>query len=132
HRRLVVQSLGLAFALCAVAYVLAPLGVALVAGPEFAATVPLFRVLLLSVFGSTAAVVMVAQWVSRGLFLTFSLYGLALGVVTVAGLYLLVPRYGLFGAAWLAVVSSVFSLFVNAGMAAWVESRWRREVRYAA
>jgi len=132
HRRLLGQSVLLALMMVAVAYLTAPLGVRLIAGESFQPAVPLFRILLVSVVGSTVAVVMVSQWVVRGLFSPLAAYGLVLGLVSVAGTYLLVPRYGLDGAAWTAAFISFLGLAVNGGVALWVERRWRSLVHDAA
>ena len=127
-----VQSILLSTGTAGIAYFLAPLAVDLLAGREFRGAVPLFRILLLTVLGSALAGATISQWVARGLFVSLTAYGLAVGLFTVAGLYAVIPRYGLYGAAWLAVATSAFSVAVNGGIVLWIENRWKRTLRYVA
>ena len=132
HRRLLAQMLAVTAGLGAVAYFAAPLGVKLLAGDGFGPAVPLFRILLLTVVGSTLAGLTVSQWVARGMFGALAGHGLVLGVLSVAGTFVVVPRWGMTGAAWLGVAISALSLLVNGAVVIWIEKRWRRTVRYAA
>lgn len=131
HKRLLWQTLGVMCALSAVAYFLAPLAVRLIAGPEFLPAVPLFRLLLPTTIVSTIAVGTVSQWVARGLFRWLAIYGMVVGVVTVAFMSLLVPRYGMYGAAWVAIATSMLALLINLAVVAWIERRWKESLAHA-
>ena len=53
---------------------------------------------------------------------------LLIGAATVLANYLVVPRYGMFGAAWVTVGTYAVTMLVNVAMALWVERTWRRNV----
>lgn len=130
HKRLLGQTLALMSVLCVVAYFLAPLGVRLIAGPEFLPTVPLFRLLLPTVILSTVAVGTVSQWVARGLFSWLAIYGVIIGVITAAAMYLLVPRYGMYGAVWVSLGTSALALVLNLVVVLWIDRQWRESVAH--
>lgn len=131
HKRLLGQSLALMCVLCVAAYFLAPIAVRLIAGPEFLPAVPVFRLLLPTAILSTIAVGSVSQWVARGLFSWLAIYGMVLGVITAAGMYLLVPRYGMYGAVWVSLGTTALALVLNAVVVVWIDRRWRESVSHA-
>ena len=126
HRRLLVQAIAVIAIACVVAYVAAPAAVRILAGPAFLPTVGIFRTLLLGVVGMSMSVVMVTQWISRGFFLRSALLATSGGVATVVANWLVVPRYGAQGAAWVLVAICFVSMLVNLAMIVWVERRWCR------
>ncbi|HEV7425543.1 MAG TPA: oligosaccharide flippase family protein, partial [Thermoanaerobaculia bacterium] len=123
HRQLLLQVVLLMLVLAGVAYFVAPLVVRLVFGVSFLPAAQIFRILLLGVLGMTMALVMASQWISRGLFLQAASLTLLVGAATVAGNYLVVPKYGMFGAAWVTVGTYGTSVIGNSIMFFWVEYR---------
>jgi len=123
QRRLLFQTVGLIIVVGAVAYFAAPLLIPLVFGAAFAPAVPVFRVLLLGLVGMTVSIVMASQWISRGLFLQAAVLTLAIGLTTVIANWIVIPRHGMFGAAWVTVSTYVAALIANLVMAFWVENR---------
>lgn len=70
------------------------------------------------------SLVMVSQWIARGLFLQAALLTLLFGVGIVANL-VVIPSHGTRGATWVTVGCYMASLIGNAIMALWVEARVR-------
>lgn len=129
HRQLLAQALALVFGVAFVAYFFAPLGIRIVAGSHFAPAVPLFRLLLLATIGMTFSTVMASQWIARGLFIQAAGLTVAFGFLSFSATFILVPRYGMFGAAWASVLTYAVSVAGNGLMALWIERRWRRSQR---
>lgn len=84
----------------AVGAMLAPWLLPLVLGDEFRPAVPIFQLLALAVVGQTCGMVMAPQWIGRGLFWQASLAAIAVGLLHVGVGVVLIPRYGMYGAAW--------------------------------
>lgn len=126
HRKLLFQSLLVITVISVACYALAPFIILTVAGPAFAPAVAVFRILLLSLFGMTFSVVMSSQWITRGFFGAVSIISLAIAAVSVSANYFVIPRYGMYGAAWVTVGVYSTSILVNGAMAVWVERRVRR------
>ena len=108
-------------AMGAIAYAAAPFGVLLVAGRQFSAAIPLFRIMLLGLVGMTFSSVMASQWIGRGFFLLAALTSLAVGFFSVAGTYFAVQAHGMRGAAWMTVVVYGIAVAGNGIMALWVD-----------
>jgi O-antigen/teichoic acid export membrane protein len=125
QRRLMAQVLLLTGAVAAGAWFIAPPAVRVIFGQEFLPTVPLFRILLGGALGMTLSIVMASQWIARGLFLQAAVVTLAIGAVTVVVNFLVVPRYGTGGAAWVTVGTYLVTMAVNLVMAVWVDRRTR-------
>lgn len=107
----------------ALAALLAPWIVNLLAGPRFAAAVPVFRLLLIGTFAQSFSAMMAPQWIGRGLFRTASAVTLGLGVTTLIALRVLVPRHGVDGAVGVVVTAHLVTAAVNVGFARWVGRR---------
>jgi O-antigen/teichoic acid export membrane protein len=125
HRRLIAQTMIYSAVAAVAAYLLAPLIVPLLAGRGFAPSVPLFRILVLSVFGMSLGTVIAPQWVARGYFLRVAALSLGAGAVSVAGNLLLIPRYGMYACAWLTVISYSLHMLGNIAFVWWIETRTR-------
>jgi O-antigen/teichoic acid export membrane protein len=123
QRRLLMEVLVLTIAVGAATYLVAPWVVPFVFGAAFRPAVPIVRIVVLSVVGSTMSMVMASQWISRGLFLQAALVTLFLGALTVLANYLVVPRFGMYGAAWVTAGTYGFSVIANGAMAIWVNAR---------
>jgi O-antigen/teichoic acid export membrane protein len=128
-RRVLVQLLALMAGLSALAAVLAPWAIPLVAGHAFDEAIEPFRWLLLAMAGVTITSVLSPQWIGRGWFWQASALTGALGLFKVAVSLVLVPRFGLLGAVYGTVLTyTVFGL-VNALVALWCEREWRQSRR---
>jgi O-antigen/teichoic acid export membrane protein len=132
HRKLLWQSLALVCGVGAVLYIAAPLVIGLLAGEKFMPAVPLLRIMLFTVVGMTFSIVMSSQWIARGLFLQVAAISAIMGVVSVSLSYLLIPRYGMYGAAYANLFTYGMSILINGGMALWVNKQWRRSLSDAA
>jgi O-antigen/teichoic acid export membrane protein len=109
----------------AAAFFAAPLAVRVLGGAAFAPAVPIFRILLLSMLGMTVSAVMGSQWIARGLFAQVSAIAVTLAVISVAGNWLVVPAFGIGGAAWLTVGVYMLAFLVNGGLAVRIDRRIR-------
>lgn len=109
-----------------IAAFVAPWAIPLIAGPGFTEAVPVFRILLIGVVGQTLSVVLAPQWIGRGLFWQVSALTILTGSLNLAATLFVVPRYGMYGAAWTFVGTYVLSVFVNGGMAVYWEIMTRR------
>jgi O-antigen/teichoic acid export membrane protein len=127
HRALVLQTMLYAAVAAVIAYVASPLAVRLLAGRAFEPAVPVFRIMALSIFGMSLTAIMAPQWIARGYFLRVALIALVAALVGVAGNYLLIPRYGMAGAAWVMVASYTIHFVTNAAFAVWIDRRARPE-----
>jgi O-antigen/teichoic acid export membrane protein len=123
QRKLLLEVLVLTIAVGAATYLIAPWVVPFVFGAPFRPAIPIVRIVVLSVAGSTMSMVMASQWISRGLFIQAALMTLFLGALTVLANYLVVPRFGMYGAAWVTAGTYGFSLLANGAMAIWVNAR---------
>lgn len=124
QRRLLRYSVaGMAF-LSIVAFFVSPLVIRLMFGASFTPAVPLFRILLLGVVGATMSAVMASQWIGRGLFLQAAMLTLLVGLLTLAGNYAFVPRFGSYGSAWVSVGTYTVAVIGNLLMAFWVQRRY--------
>lgn len=123
QRRLLLQAQLVTAVMAVLGYALAPFSVELVAGRDFLAAVPLFRILLLSLFGMTMSSVMASQWIGRGLFVQAASITIATGLLNFLGALYLVPRFGTAGAAWATVAVYVVAIVGNGLFAAWVHGQ---------
>jgi O-antigen/teichoic acid export membrane protein len=126
QRKLLFQVTLLVIVLALIGVFVAPYVVPVLFGKSFLPAVPVFRILLWGVAGMCMSIVMASQWISRGLFLQAALLTLLFGAATVTGNYLFVPKYGMYGAAWVTVGTYTASVVGNGIMALWVERRSRR------
>jgi O-antigen/teichoic acid export membrane protein len=125
QRRLVAQTMIYAALAAAAAYALAPVVIPLLAGRGFAPSVPLFRVMTLSIFGAGMAAVMTPQWVARGYFLRVTALSLGAGALSIAANFALIPRYGMLACAWVTVISYTVILLANLAFIGWLQTRPR-------
>ncbi len=109
----------------AVAALLAPWLIPLALGIRFAPSVGIFQILLLGVLAGTLATLMGSQWIGRGLFLYMSGSTILLGILNVAANLFLVPRFGVYGAAWAFVGIYVLAALVQVWMVIQCETKYR-------
>jgi O-antigen/teichoic acid export membrane protein len=125
HRRLLVQMLGYAFLAFIAAYVLAPYVVPLLAGRAFVPAVPIFRILALTIFSTSVAAVMSAQWVGRGYLFSVAMLMVVPALIGLGANVLLIPRYGMRAAAWMTTAAYMVQLAGSLWLAWRVERRAR-------
>jgi O-antigen/teichoic acid export membrane protein len=125
HRRVLVGLMACMILLSAVAAIVAPVAVQLAVGPAFLPSVPVFRILLLSVIGRTIGFAMAPQWIGRGLFWQASGITFTIGLLDVGLAILLVQSYGLVGAAAASVVAFSIGAVINFALALRIERRRR-------
>lgn len=113
QRRAILGLLGALGLLACLGALLAPLAVSLVLGASFLPVVGVFRVLLLSVGGRAAGLLLAPQWIGRGLFWQASLATCLIGLFDVGLALILVPRFGMMGAAWASVGAYSIGALVN-------------------
>jgi O-antigen/teichoic acid export membrane protein len=111
----------------AVAWLIAPWVIPLLAGDEFLPSVDLFRALLPILFGRSLELLLVPQIFARGYFLAGSAVALCLAAAS-TGLFLwLIPSDGLDGAVTAALVAfALLPAVVYLGWIAWFERDLRR------
>ena len=126
QRSLLAGSLLVMVAVATILAIAAPSLVPAIFGSDFRPAVAVMRILLLSVVGLTVSQVMASQWIGRGLFVQASLVTLSTGVVSLLITYLVVPRYGIAGAAWVSVATSTIGIVVNGIMALRIQRRTER------
>lgn len=109
-----------------VGVLLAPSVVPLVLGESFRPAVPVFQILCATLVGQAMSAVMAPQWIGRGLFWQVSLFTVMTGAAALTAGLLLVPRYGMQGAAWVVVGVYTASVLGNGAFAVWVSRRAAR------
>ena len=128
HRKLLGEVLLVVVLLGGIAYFVSPFVISFVFGKAFLPSVSLYRILLLSTIGATMSIVMACQWIARGFFLLTAILTLTVGGATVLANLLVVPHWGMYGAAWVSVGTYAVSIVGNGVMFLWVQRRWRRYV----
>ena len=103
--------------------VLAPQLLPLIAGESFRESVGVFRWQLLSIIGMTMGNIMAPQWIARGLFWQISAIAIANGLITLGASLILIPEYGMYGAAWATAIAYLVATAVNLGMVVYCEKR---------
>ncbi|HKY95756.1 MAG TPA: hypothetical protein VJL84_10650, partial [Kiloniellales bacterium] len=111
----------------AIAWLIAPWIIPLLAGEEFLPSVDLFRALLPILFGRSLELLLVPQIFARGYFLAGSAVALFLAAIS-TGLFLwLIPAEGLDGAVTAALIAfALLPALVYLGWMAWFERDLRR------
>lgn len=109
------------------AAVLSPWVIPLVMGDAFEPAVPVFRLLLLALIGQTFSVLMAPQWIGRGLFVQASALSLGVGLSNLGANLVLIPRYGMYGAAYATIGTYGIGVFCNILLALWIERKVRRD-----
>jgi O-antigen/teichoic acid export membrane protein len=116
NKRLLIQiTLGM-LALSAIAAMLAPWGITLLAGEKFRPAVPLFQWMLLGLIGMTFSTMMRPQWIGRGYFWQAAGVTCLVGVVNLVANFWLIPPHGVTGAIYASIGAYFFSVVVNGAM----------------
>jgi O-antigen/teichoic acid export membrane protein len=118
QRRLMLLTAAGMVAVAGALAVAAPLIVRLLAGREFAASVPIFRIYLLGIPAAVINGMMAVQWIGRGLFLQTSLITLAAGTLNFGLNLMFIPRWGAVGAA-VATAVGVYAIPFTANAIMW-------------
>lgn len=117
NKRLLIQiTLGM-IALSAIAALLAPWGITLLAGETFRPAVEPFQWMLLGVIGMTFSTVMAPQWIGRGYFWHAAGLTFLVGAINLAANFWLIPLHGMRGAVYAFLGTYLFSVFGNGAMA---------------
>jgi len=128
NRRLLIQiTLGM-IALSAIAAVLAPWSITLLAGEAFKPAVEPFQWMLLGLIGMTFSTVMAPQWIGRGYFWQAAGLTFLVGGINLAANFWLIPLYGMQGAVYAFLGTYLFSMFGNGAMAWHCQSNYRKEM----
>ena len=123
QKQLLVQSCAVSAAITAAGFFLAPVVIRIVGGPRFMPAVPMLRILLVSLVAMNFSAVMSSQWIARGMFLRLTAISAVTALISAVLNWLLIPRYGAIGSAWVTVGVYGSGMIVNAGLAFWVERR---------
>ncbi len=117
NKRLLIQiNLGM-IVLIAIAALISPWGIILLAGESFRPAVEPFQWMLLGLIGMTFSTVMAPQWIGRGYFWQAAGLTLLLGVINFVANLWLIPQFGIKGAVYAFLGTYVFSILSNGGMA---------------
>lgn len=119
--RLMLHVIGAMAALSAVAAVVAPVVITLLAGEAFAPAGALFQWMLPGLLGLTISQLMAPQWIGRGFFWQAATLSLIIGMLNLSANFLLIPRLGAWGAVYAFVGTYMFSVFVNGLFALWCQ-----------
>lgn len=103
----------------------APFAIPLVVGEKYQPAVPLFQLSLLGIVGGTFAAVMASQWISRGYFLLLSSLSIIVAAIHLGSSFILVPRYGMYGAVYANLITQMISIFGNGALAVRCEMQFR-------
>ena len=124
NKRLLVQiTLGMV-ASSAVAALLAPWGITLLAGEAFRPAVEPFQWMLLGLIGMTFSTVMAPQWIGRGYFWQAAGLTSFVGAINLAANFWLIPLHGMQGAVYAFLGTYAFSIVANGAMA------WHCQLQY--
>lgn len=113
---------------CGIAAVAAPTAILLVAGKQYLAAVPVFRLALLGIPGLTMGALMASQWIGRGYFWQMSVLSTAVAIIHLACNLTFVPKYGMYGAVYANLVMQAISVVGNTIMAVHCEKSYRRSL----
>jgi O-antigen/teichoic acid export membrane protein len=111
---------------CIVAAFAAPVAIPLVVGAKYLPAVPLFRLLLFSVFGLSVSALMTSQWIGRGYFWQMSASSIIVAGIHLTVTLLLVRRHGMYGAVYANLVTSGIAIIGNGTLAILCEMQYRR------
>lgn len=125
NKRLLVQiTLGM-MALSAIAAIMAPWGITLLAGEKFRPAVEPFQWMLLGMIGMTFSSVMGPQWIGRGYFWQAAGLTFLTGTINIAANFLLIPDLGINGAIYTYIGTYVVSIIGNGIMALHCNKKYR-------
>ena len=124
NKRLLVQIILGMIVLSAVAALLAPWGITLLAGEAFRPAVEPFQWMLLGLIGMTFSTVMAPQWIGRGYFWQAAVLSFLVGAINLAANLWLIPQHGMQGAVYAFLGTYLFSILGNGAMA------WHCQLQY--
>jgi O-antigen/teichoic acid export membrane protein len=126
QRQLLTFSVILAAVMAVLGALLAPVAISVLAGRAFLPSIELFRFVVFALVGATFSSVLASQWIARGLFWQTAAITFAVGVLSLASDFILIPRYGMHGAVVSTLLTYGLSVIANGAMAVWVQRRWNR------
>ena len=102
------------------------------AGEQFAPSVGIFQMLVLSVIPFTLkAIMMSVQWIARGWFLQLSLFSILTGVVNIGLNAYLIPKFGVYGAVAATLLTATLVFLMNVIAFLYVEYDVERHIHNA-
>lgn len=113
--------------LSAVAAILAPWFITLLAGEAFRPAVEPFQWMLLGLIGMIFSTVMSPQWIGRGYFWQAAGLSFFVGLINLAANFWLIPKHGMQGAVYAFLGTYAFSMSVNGAMAWHCQLQYRKE-----
>lgn len=126
QKRIALQTAVVMLLLIAMAYLLVPKLIPLMAGPGFEPSIAIFQLLLPNLVGLTFAQIMTCQWIGRGIFMLTALCTFGVAAANVVANAVLIPRYGISGAIWSGWVCYLgITVIVQGGFAWWCERQYR-------
>jgi O-antigen/teichoic acid export membrane protein len=131
QKRLLAQIMLILITMAVVLYFLSSWLIPFLFGQAFSASVAVFQILLIAMLGMGFSQLMVAQWISRGLFLQAGAITITAGVTNVVLNYIFIPVYGMHAAAWTSVGAFMLAIVTNGIFAIWVELRVRKNLAQA-
>jgi len=129
NRKLLIQITMGMVVLGAIAAVLAPWGISLLAGEKFLPAVEPFRWMLLGLIGMTFSAVMAPQWIGRGYFWQAAALTFLVGSINLTANFWLIPSHGMMGAVFAFLATYMFSIFGNGAMAWHCQNQYRKTIR---
>ncbi len=127
QRKLLVVVPFMMIATALIAAAAAPVAIPLVVGAKYLPAVRLFQLSLFGLLGLTASGIMSSQWIGRGYFWQMSVTSIFLSAIHLTAMLLLVRRYGMYGAVYANIISSVLFIVGN-GVMVFICEREFREV----
>jgi O-antigen/teichoic acid export membrane protein len=125
HKKMIVRVLAATLCLCIIIYFAAPFIVSMAVGPKFWPSVKVFRFLLPVILGMSLAQLMTPQWIGRGVFLPSTITTSIVAAANVAANFILIPKYGMWGAVWAALVSYTgIAVIVQCCFAYWCQKKY--------
>ncbi len=87
----------------------------IVLGSDFEPSIGVFHILLITFIPISIKISVDPYWIGFGKFWQLSVVSVIYGLISVVLSYFLIPKYGMYGAAWATVIASLFYLFVTIG-----------------
>lgn len=128
NKKLLVQITMGMVVLSAIAAILAPWGISLLAGETFLPAVEPFRWMLLGLIGMTFSAIMAPQWIGRGYFWQAAGLTFLVGAINLTANFWLIPSHGMMGAVYAFLCTYIFSIFGNGAMAWHCQIQYRRAI----
>lgn len=129
HKRIAIGVMAVMLLLAAIAYLIGPGLIILLAGENFQPSGRLFQILLPALLGISLAQLMAPQWISRGIFVPTSLITMVTAAIHLVVTVILVKSNASTGAAWATSLTlGLGPLLVQGYFAWWCEQQYRHSL----